>query len=558
MKELILMTAASRRENLKQTYDSIENCFRNVSDVHVTWLICHDQYNMHGNLDEIIDLCKKGCAEFGMGWLVYDTGKKGQSNYGGDMYNDALKWIKENWFKEADPWVYILDDDNIIHPAMALNFNHITDVCEKKGKEIVWLTMSHEKGGLLPAYRDGLFAYHKNEDGSEVCFNGLPDPSQILMKYSTVEKMGFYSTTFEYDRDMWLYLEINFNSILLPNEWLDNVYGMVTSQVQAYHNGQPSKEQFECLSKKTNKSYALLCQGNKTTDPFCERIVLPESIGEKCLSKAQNYYSDRQYVEDDRIFGAIDRIYILTQIDTPHRWNFVINQFKKLGVYDEVADKIELVKGVKIPFINQNVLELAIENGAALDAYHHVTKTQNIGLLNCGIEHYRIMKKAIAEGYENVMIIEDDACFIKDIQALKTCLETMPSDFTLLHLEGYFCPSNEEERKCKIEFLSTEKQGAKWIPYEYLRLWNTACIIYSKKGMELYTSKQETFFAGVDWRSGDIIEGAYFYNYPIVRQENTAVIKSGISNKNLDPQTNLFLTYSNNEDYFDFLTYGNI
>lgn len=556
MKELILMTAASRKENLKQTYDSIENCFRNVSDVHVTWLICHDQYNMHGNLDKIIDLCKKGCAEFGMGWLVYDTGKKGQPNYGGDMYNDALKWIKENWFKEADPWVYILDDDNIIHPAMALNFNHITDVCDKKGKKMIWLTMSHDYAGLQVSHELWEYSYHTKKNGERATFQ-LPDPSQILMRHSEIEKMGMYDSCFEYDRKIWEYFEMHYDEILFADEWLECPEYYLTSQIQSFHNGQILDKTIKEIEAQKNRTYYMVCQGNSLSDYAAIRIPIPKYIGDTCYLKTKNDAIQKGYINDNRIFKNIDKIYILTQTDTPHRWNFVINQFKKLGVYDEVADKIELVKGVKIPFISQNVLELMIENGAAVDAYHNVTKTQNIGLLNCGVEHYRIMKKAIAEGYENVMIIEDDACFIKDIQMLKTCLETIPSDFTLLHLEGYFCPSNEEERKGKIEFLSTEKQGAEWVPYEHLRLWNTGCIIYSKKGMELYTSKQETFFAGVDWRSGDIIEGAYFYNYPIVRQENTAVIKSGISNKNLDPQTNLFLTYSNNEDYFDFLTYGN-
>lgn len=549
MKELILMTAASRRENLKQTYDSIENCFRNVSDVHITWLICHDQYNMHGNLDKIIDLCKKGCAEFGMGWLVYDTGKKGQSNYGGDMYNDALKWIKENWFKEADPWVYILDDDNIIHPAMALNFNHITDVCDKKGKKMIWLTMSHDYAGLQVSHELWEYSYHTKKNGERTTFQ-LPDPSQILMRYSEIEKMGMYDSCFEYDRKIWEYFEIHYDEILFADEWLECPEYYLTSQIQSFHNGQILDKTIQEIEGQKNKAYYMVCQDNSLTGYSAVRVAVPQNIGDECYLKVKKNAIEKGYITDNRIFKNIDKIYVLTQVDTPERWDFVIEQFKKLGVYDELYNKIEVVKGVKIPGLNERVIETIAMEGLGNPIYN-AEMTYNVPFFNCTNEHYRILNQAIAENYENIMIVEDDACFIKNIEALKRALDTMPDGFDILHLEGFISRTNEEEIVKRVtESLDKTVSEGKWKPYEDFHTWASACIIYSKNGMRRYVQDQREYVVGVDNRLGAFVDNCYMYSFPLVRQEDRSQLISGIESRIIPDTTNLYLLYSNKQDYF--------
>ena len=553
MIELILLTGAYRLNNLHQSFDSICENFANRKDVHVTWVICVDQFNKIGNIEPIIEKCKKACSDFGMGYWICPSGKEGQPNYGGDLYNGALKWVKEKQFKDCDPWVYIFDDDNIICPAFANSLTYVIGKSEETGKDIIWFTKSQMEGFLIPASKRKSYAFKQYKDGTRESTE-LPDPSQLLMKYSTIEEIGFFVGGLEYDRKLWEFIELNEERILYPSDWLPvSSWRDFIGQVQTYHNGQISDKEIECIkSLPSDKSYLLICQGNDVSDGRAFRVVLPNEVGEKALSDAIDYYAQKGYVkpQNNGVFDKIDKIYILTLTSTPERWNFVINQFKALGIYDEIKNKIEVVKGTKIPFIDERAINILKDNGVCVDALHGGLKQQNVGLLNCGIEHYRILKKAIAEGYENVMILEDDACFIKDVNAIRHCLETAPEDYTILHLEGYYCPASEEDYIKKLSALDSDIKNAKWVEFSRMPTWATACLVYSRKGMEEVVKGQEEFFAVVDWRTGVIRNNAYLYSYPIVRQEDTHILKSGIHTGAISDSSNLYLKFTNRENYF--------
>lgn len=553
MIELILLTGAYRLNNLHQSFDSIYDNFANRKDVHVTWLICVDQFNKNGDINPIIEKCENACKEFGMGYWIFPSGKKRQPNYGGDLYNNALKWVKENYFKDSDPWIYIFDDDNIIHPAFACSLEKVTSKSEANGKDIIWFTKSQMEGFITPSSKRKSYAFKKYKNG-KIEATDLPDPSQLLMKYSTIEEFGFFVGGLEYDRKLWEFIEINESRVLYPSDWLPvNSWRDFCGQVQTYHNGQITDKEVESInSLPSDKSYMLICQGNDVTDGRAFRVVLPNEVGEKAMSDAISYYTKKGYImsQNSGVFDKIDKIYILTLTSTPERWNFVINQFKALGVYEEIKDKIEVVKGSKIPFIDDKVINILKNNGVCVDAFHGGLKQQNVGLLNCGIEHYRILKKAIADGCENIMILEDDACFIKNIDAIRRCLETAPSDYTILHLEGYYNPVSEDDFSEKLNLLSPNVENAKWVEFGKMRMWATACLIYSRRGMEEVVKGQEEFFAVVDWRTGAIVDDAYFYSYPIVRQEDAHNLKSGIHTSVINDSSNLYLKFTNREDYF--------
>lgn len=553
MIELILLTGAYRLNNLHQSFDSICENFANKEDIHVTWVICLDQYNKIGDISPIVEKCKSACSFFGMGYWICPSGKEGQPNYGGDLYNDALKWVKEKQFKDCDPWVYIFDDDNIIHPAFANSLSYVIGKSEETGKDIIWFTKSQMGGFIDVASKRKSYAFKKYGNGERDATD-LPDPSQILMKYSTIEDIGFFVGGLEYDRKLWEFIEWNEERVLYPSDWLPvNSWRDFCGQVQTYHNGQISDKEIKCIeSLPSDKSYMLICQGNDATDGRAFRVVLPNEIGEKALSNAIDYYVQKGYIkpQNSGVFDKIDKIYILTLTSTPERWNFVINQFKALGIYDEIKNKIEVVKGTKIPFIDERAINILKDNGVCVDALHGGLKQQNVGLLNCGIEHYRILKKAIAEGYENVMILEDDACFIKDVNAIRHCLDTAPSDYTILHLEGYYCPVSEDDYNEKLSLLSPNVENAKWAEFSRIRMWATACLIYSRRGMEEVVKGQEEFFAVVDWRTGTIVDDSYFYSYPIVRQEDTHSLKSEINTHAISDSSNLYLKFTKKEDYF--------
>ena len=58
------------------------------------------------------------------------------------------------------------------------------------------------------------------------------------------------------------------------------------------------------------------------------------------------------------------------------------------------------------------------------------TKLRNMHkVLGCALSHYTCIKSAKLLGYKNVLILEDDTCFIKDILLLKEYLNNLPADW---------------------------------------------------------------------------------------------------------------------------------
>lgn len=97
--ELAIITACSRPENLSTMYTQIHAS--QTETFHITWLIVHDAEEVNrSNLRN----------DF---WIEHYAYKSADSVAGKGQVNYALDLLKERGF---NGWVYILDDDNILHP----------------------------------------------------------------------------------------------------------------------------------------------------------------------------------------------------------------------------------------------------------------------------------------------------------------------------------------------------------------------------------------------------------------------------------------------------------
>ena len=219
--ELILLSAIKRTENLDIVFDSIINTF--PENLNITWALIFDKYNGNGDCNHIIERCKeyqKTNQRFS--WLYYPNNERSDEKWGGVMFNDPLKWIKENWMKDKDPWVYILDDDNTLCPLMMEAIVKDMREAKEKGKALIHYDMLYE-GGINAPLSELYFGVVVINTDITPNYQAT-DPSQIVIKYSLLKDMGFYRNVRTYDFEMyWDFVGKYKNRILFSKGTSDDI-----------------------------------------------------------------------------------------------------------------------------------------------------------------------------------------------------------------------------------------------------------------------------------------------------------------------------------------------
>ena len=234
---LILMTGSYRLDHLLHiaktiniNYDEYFNYFN------IYWLICKDQYNEYGNIDKTLDYLNKTNINYN----IKNSGKPNQPNYGGDLFNIPLQeFIEENQLD--NPWVYILDDDNIIHPNLYKIFKICLDNNFYGNKEIITTINKWDLGHNREINKE-IYLLQNTQGLIQEWF--LFDPSQVILKYNIIQKYGFYSNELLYD-----YYWLNFPVIASEIEntiWFNEYeYSYGRHVVGTYHNGLVKQEDIE-------------------------------------------------------------------------------------------------------------------------------------------------------------------------------------------------------------------------------------------------------------------------------------------------------------------------
>ena len=122
------------------------------------------------------------------------------------------------------------------------------------------------------------------------------------------------------------------------------------------------------------------------------------------------------------------RAFVISLARHPERRHPTIAAFAAAGVHLEVFEAVD------------GAAEITFEAGESVDfqdgkacPYTCVSTTQ----IGCYLSHYRLLRRAYDEGWERVLVFEDDARPLPGLRAALTELAELPASFELVRL---YCP----------------------------------------------------------------------------------------------------------------------
>ena len=204
---LVILTRCSRPTYIKKVAESVVNLWQQIESqmdeniIKIYHVIIFDKYKLtKEQMRSIVDEAKELYYwEMGISLMIEYRGKKNDTKYGTTMLVESANNLMSRFSEDFDPWVYILDDDNVIHPNFAqVLFNHMNENgCVIFGQDRHMLRLSGEdKHEDCILSFDNLF---KDVDGyitenmNQMPIHNHPDSAQFLFRYSTLMDIGNYA-----------------------------------------------------------------------------------------------------------------------------------------------------------------------------------------------------------------------------------------------------------------------------------------------------------------------------------------------------------------------------
>lgn len=276
---ILLLTAAYRWDGLYRIAQSIYEAACLNPTVKLHWIICKDHHRGSGDIESAIWYCN----EHNMLYSVIDAGKSNEDidwtqprpgNFGGDMYNEPLMQVMNTYYPNEDPWVYILDDDNLLHPMLPDAV--IKSELVSNGRRCIWLTKMRSTGVIDEADRDlanGVFTKHDGSWVIPMIFS--PDPSQMVIKHSLIKERGYYHPYSTYDYTWMIPLTQECEHEVI---YYHEIFPWNCNKVTAYWNGLRHPHQLaEDIKALENKELTATHFYLETPDPNKEPHIYPVS-----------------------------------------------------------------------------------------------------------------------------------------------------------------------------------------------------------------------------------------------------------------------------------------
>lgn len=174
--------------------------------------------------------------------ITYGSSNTTEPHYGGDIFNHFLLHGVEDTSDRFSPgqdndWVYILDDDNIMHPFLLQALSRCTDKLQDGHKDpwLIWTTCKLSTGMIRECNDAEAYLPDYNE---WISSHRMMDPSQVLVRYKLLKAVGFYKSGHDYDfttgKEIWSWLKSNFKDYCFYN-FIDKGFGQ--DKWHTYWNG---------------------------------------------------------------------------------------------------------------------------------------------------------------------------------------------------------------------------------------------------------------------------------------------------------------------------------
>lgn len=208
-----------------------------------------------------------------------------------------------------------------------------------------------------------------------------------------------------------------------------------------------------------------------------------------------------------------DKIFCLNLAERPDRREFMENQFKNLGILDQITWHT----AVKHP------------NGSLIAAAH---RNSNRGYLkteneySCSREHYTMIKSSYLMGYDHILILEDDISLINDLNLLSRYMNNVPEDYDFLRICAYW----DSDHISRGSLLGPDDL---W-NLDYHSFWGTGGYALSRAGMIHILQVQDDFYQQADMPLYDTSKiknsglKMYTSKIPMALHEDTIILKSDI------------------------------
>lgn len=285
-KTLILLSSLIKKKNVPQIAKSIYDNLIVKGYNNLLWLISVDNKIKNENLDLIEEYCQK----YRINHLTEFHGSETEKNYGGTMFNDMLHTAYEFYNKKGiDPWVYILDDDNIICPLMGAQLESMIDAAIRSNKKAIWMSMHREDGFIDTVRSYSIYGRGVNNQWT-YADEFMPDPSQLLMRLSLINEMGYFNEGATYDQKLWWYFYNNLDKICLPEEWHEGHWlGRGNNNFyQCYHNAINDEKIVKLVNAAIDNNEPMSFSFVVGLNESCERFIIGREDGIEIFNKIKN------------------------------------------------------------------------------------------------------------------------------------------------------------------------------------------------------------------------------------------------------------------------------
>ena len=245
---IVILTRCARPKNLSTVCRSVLELYQSMMDNYdkilaITHIIIFDKYKCS---KEDVEAAKNDVRNvysdlfLGFNYIFEYRGLKKDNEYGAKMLIDSVDNLMSRYYTHFNPWLYILDDDNIIHPSF------VTLLKEHIGSEkILIFGQKRSMQRFDRSYYTEICILTKNtmfidsngnrtndiESLNAISVNTHPDSAQFLVRYDTLMKAGNYANSYLVDFDtVWKLYEM-FEDDFEFIEYVASYYNYIDSEL---------------------------------------------------------------------------------------------------------------------------------------------------------------------------------------------------------------------------------------------------------------------------------------------------------------------------------------